>query len=87
MWIWNRNGTAPVDWECRHGYPSQACGVIQYPQVPDMCAWVGQEMLRWYNSLPQQSHVRLGKIEMMREGRVGTEREDFQPNLHKLAGF
>lgn len=75
-------------YECRHGYPSDACCVIEHPARPPMCPSVGREMLRWYAALPEQSHVRLGKIDFMRRGTLpGWDDSPNRPDLHKLAGL
>lgn len=86
--VYNRDGLVE-DWECRHGYPAQACGVpSEHPQITDLCSQVGVEMMRWYRTLPDQSHVRMAKIWFMERDVVpGYCDEDIRPDLHRLAGL
>lgn len=76
-------------YECRHGNRSEACTEIVHPGLPDLCARVAQEMLRWYAALPDQSRVRLGKVEYMRYAEVpnGHDYDPHRPNLQRLAGL
>jgi len=85
MFVYDHSGMA-YDWECRHGYPSQACGVVVDSPINNLCAQVGEHMFEWYNRLPEQSHVRLGKVFYMERGELPVE-EPNRPNLGRLAGL
>ena len=74
---------------CRHGIDSRECTEVYFPNVPDLCARVGERMLAWYDTLPAQSHVRIGKVTQMRAGLTPDTSEEIPntPNMKRLAGL